>query len=293
MKEKLTCVVYCWENKLTNKKYIGSTVDLKHRFYSHLNYTTNKELNKDLNNLGISSFRFIILEFIDFEYNENKYLVKERLRDREQYYIDTMLKDENGKIIKEISYNISESSTKGIYERSESTKNKMSVSAKNKVLTEEHKKNISKNHASKKEDYVSYAKGKPMHKNAKIKLTEHCNSVKIKVYQFDLLGNYIAEYDSIREAAILNDFDNGNISKAVSGKSSSYMGYIWNNSLDVSNKIKKRKVIEMFDLKLNKIGEFNTAFEVETKMNIHHTNVSKAIKMGRATVGYYFQIKSN
>lgn len=293
MNQNLTCVVYCWENKINKKKYIGSTVNLKHRFYSHIYNITNKELNSDINTLGISSFMFTILEFIDIDYSKNKSFVRNLLREKEQYYIDSLLKDHNGNFIKSISYNISELSSGSRFEISKETLKKMSDSAKIKVFTEEHKKNISKNHISKKEGFVSHAKGKPMSTNAKIKLAEYYNLSKIKVYQYNLYGDFICKYDSIKEAAIKNNFDAGNISKCVNKKIKTYKDYIFSSNEDISDRLKSINLIEMFDLDLNKKGDFPNAYEIEKRFNIHHTNVSYSIKTGKPTVGFYFQLKKN
>ncbi len=50
-----------------------------------------------------------------------------------------------------------------------------------------------------------------------------------KVFQYDLNHNLIAEYESTKDAAIKNDFDQATISACARGKKSchTYKGYIW------------------------------------------------------------------
>ena len=47
-----------------------------------------------------------------------------------------------------------------------------------------------------------------------------------KVYQYDMQGNLIKEWDSTREAG-RNGFDNANISKCCLGKHKTHKGFIW------------------------------------------------------------------
>lgn len=77
--------VYCWTNKITGKKYVGSSVDLKRRFYNYysigylLRETTNNNsyIYRALLKYGYTNFSIEILEYCDPEncvQRENYYL---------------------------------------------------------------------------------------------------------------------------------------------------------------------------------------------------------------------------
>lgn len=89
--------VYALCNNRNAKIYIGSTVDLyerliQHQFYLNKNNHYNKRLQKDWNK---HSFSFLILEECEITI----------IRDREQYYINTLLDSKNKKNFFKLGYN--------------------------------------------------------------------------------------------------------------------------------------------------------------------------------------------
>lgn len=65
-----------------------------------------------------------------------------------------------------------------------------------------------------------------------------------KVYQFDLEGKLIKQYDSISEAVKATQINSANISHCCSGDIITAGGYVWlynNNQSDVNERIKKKK----------------------------------------------------
>ena len=75
--------IYHIKNKTNNKKYIGSAIDLKSRFRTHVynlknNLHHSKHLQNAWNKYGSENFEFVILECVE----------KEKLIEREQYYLD-------------------------------------------------------------------------------------------------------------------------------------------------------------------------------------------------------------
>lgn len=59
--------VYSIKNKITNKQYIGSTIDVQKRFSKHFSELflyrhRNKKLQEDFNNYGYNSFECLLLE---------------------------------------------------------------------------------------------------------------------------------------------------------------------------------------------------------------------------------------
>lgn len=92
MKEKL-CGVYCIENTVSNKKYIGISRDIKRRWIEHESQLrahthVNQYLQSSWDKHGESHFKFYVLELC----NENL------LSEKERYYIDIYktLSHENG-----------------------------------------------------------------------------------------------------------------------------------------------------------------------------------------------------
>jgi group I intron endonuclease len=152
-------IIYKIKNSLNNDFYIGSTGNLKKRYYTHLNdIRSNKntciKLIRSVNKYGEQNFIFEIIE----KCNINELLT------REQYYLDIL----NPK------YNISKiaGSNLGI-KRTKETKLKKSISQKENWKKEEyrekHLKELSKN----------WKKGS-LHKMAKL-TEEDVKKVKIKL----------------------------------------------------------------------------------------------------------------
>lgn len=82
--------VYCIFNTITGKKYIGSSVNIYNRMHEHFHLLNkgeahNPNLQKEWNENGKDAFKFQVLE----------YCQKDKLLDREQYYIDFMLPEYN------------------------------------------------------------------------------------------------------------------------------------------------------------------------------------------------------
>lgn len=161
-------VIYKIENSLNKDFYVGSTINLAKRYYTHLNHIrSNKEFCKKLvravNKYGEENFIFNIIE----ECNTENILI------REQYYLDKL----NPK------YNIAKiaGSNLGI-KRSEEIKLKKSISQKENWLKEDYRKKhleqLSKNW--KKGSNHKMAKiTDEIAKEIKIKLIEGLNAKKI------------------------------------------------------------------------------------------------------------------
>lgn len=121
--------VYLWLHKTNGKYYIGSSVELRTRFYdyfssSYFYKSGNTIIANAISKYGLEAFKFIVLEFTE----------KEDALVREQYYISSL----------EPEYNILEiaGSTLG-FEHSPETIVKLSKAATGRVLGEEIRERIS------------------------------------------------------------------------------------------------------------------------------------------------------
>lgn len=79
------CGIYCIENKINHKKYIGKSVDIKKRWNDHIRELNrdnhcNKYLQSSWNKYGQENFSFYVVEEI----------VKDTLSEREIYWIEAL-----------------------------------------------------------------------------------------------------------------------------------------------------------------------------------------------------------
>ena len=130
MREK-KCGIYCIENIINEKKLIGQSKDMEHRWWSHKSLLIkNKHPNSYLQNAwkkyGEKNFRFkIILEC------QLEKLDEEEIRLIREYKT----------IERNFGYNLQTGGHRPLF--SESTLKKMSQSGKVKIFTDEHRKNLS------------------------------------------------------------------------------------------------------------------------------------------------------
>lgn len=195
--------VYAIVNSLDNKKYIGSTGDLRKRFRQHYSALVRKNhpnihLQRAVNKYGIDKFYFIVLERC-----EN---IQDTLLLIEQKYIDELG-----------DYNICTvaGKTTGIKGKghllSEKQRNNIIAANKRRVYTDEMRKEISE----------------------RVKKYKFLNDIKKPIQQFDLNGNFIREFESTMDAHRYlkqkYDINNGRvgIKRCAQGKQHKAYNYIW------------------------------------------------------------------
>lgn len=126
--------IYMYTNKLTNKSYIGQTIDIKTRRTAHQNSKRNDEFHKAVQEYGIDNFEFQILEQVS---GDTKIDIKNILNELEVKLISEYnTKYPNG-------YNLSKGG-EGCKGRmlTEEHKKKISLANKGRKLSEEHKQKL-------------------------------------------------------------------------------------------------------------------------------------------------------
>lgn len=213
--------IYCIENIVKHKRYIGQSVDINRRKYEHIHsLSNNKHLNAYLqrswNEYGEENFKFSILELCN----------KSQLKSREVYWIEfydsfnngynmTLGGDDNPMNYQECRTKLSES-LKGnkIWlgkKHKEETKIKISLGNKGKFVSAETRKKL------------SIAKSKPNGRVGKLSVL----SKPIKQINKNT-KEVIKIFESISQAEIsINGKRTGAINNCLKGNSKSAFGYIW------------------------------------------------------------------
>jgi hypothetical protein len=115
------------------------------------------------------------------------------------------------------------------------------------------------------------------------------------VYQFDKNGNFLNKYNSITEAAELNNLYIPNISSCCLGKSRTHGGYFWSFKMDndfIENK-KSNKVIQ-FDLNGNIVNKFRDSKVASKILNLERSKINNCCSGNLYKVDkFYFRYENN
>lgn len=188
--------IYMIRNILNGKSYIGSSNSIKKRLTTHASHLkcnrhANRHLQSSYNKYGEKSFVFCVLEQCE--------PILETILMLEQKYLD--LKPEYN--------NVWIAGSNIGHTHSQCTRDKMSKSRIGKPKPLLYKKDYKcPDYSIKKINYRNPRSFKP-------------------VIQYDLKGNFIAEYDSIMEAARSICRDRSGIKDVCNGRQVSAYGYLW------------------------------------------------------------------
>lgn len=249
----LICGIYKITNLINGKIYIGRSVNMKARKATHFsNSQHNKHLKRAMCRYGFSQFVFEVIEFCN----------KSNIVEREQFYLDTLLfaqeyirSSGKDKRFKKFGYNqnpIAESSR--CRPMSKSHKDKIVKKTKERLSTIEGRERA----LIRIENMAKLKRGQRMSDDFKEKLSiamsgknnpryginginhpwygkHHSIETKQKIkeskekiiFQMDLNGHFIKEYDSLTQASRQLGVRPGNISLACTNPNRSAYGYKW------------------------------------------------------------------
>jgi group I intron endonuclease len=209
--------IYCIENLINHKKYIGQSVDIYNRWSHHKNELNNNThfndyLQKAWNKYGNENFSFYVLEFCDADQLDNL----------EVHYIDlykTLNRDKG--------YNLTSGGTNNkIY--SDETRIKISNSLKGHIVSLESRIKISRNHADMSGSnngmygrcHSDEAKQKVSQAN-KGKVSSRRNRCNVYCVDLDKM------FDDATTAGKILDLDGSAILKCCKGERKTCGGYHW------------------------------------------------------------------
>ena len=214
-------IVYLVENIINQKKYVGlTTQSLGYRWQQHIYEAFRKNNNRyfyrAIRKYGKDSFRCSVLE----ECKDTQ-----ELNDKEIYWINKLdsLKD---------GYNLTKGGEGGYKELARKRK---SLACQGKKFSDEHRKNLSISHMGIMKGENNGMFGRKGVKNSlfgKKRSKEVCEKIskskeRTPVKQYDLDGNYIKTYSSIKQATLDVVGHNANIIKCCKGQRNKAYGYRW------------------------------------------------------------------
>jgi hypothetical protein len=253
--------IYLWTNLITNKRYVGSSVDLYNRLRTYFSYLTMKNIVKKESSyiyrailkLGHSNFSLDIIEYCE----------PHLLIEKEQYYINILNPE----------YNILKvAGSRSGHKLSEKSRETISLALRNRKINS----NISNIN----------------HNDTKFKISHHPKSIKIKIY--DLSNNFIKEFNSIANAARYFNIVPSTIRKILKRENSFY-GYIFKSEFKY-DKIKVHNLtnkIGMYNKNYELIEILDNPHKISIVHNIPTTTVYRYIKTGKIYKNKFYFKKIN
>jgi len=285
--------VYIIKNKVNGKFYIGSSIEINDRFYDHkrtLKYGNHHsiKLQRAYSKYGKENFSFEILEEMNFEKPYDKFAVSKVLECREQYFLNTLLfaNEKNNKFDK-LGYNVCRIAGRTLgLKRSDEAKEKSSITMKKMWMDDSYKNKMSKalmgaNNGNTREGLARF--------NVLVK--------SLPVVQYDKKGNFIQEFNSVREAGRYQNCSPSNISRACKMQIKTSQGYIWRFKTDATNSniiINKKSILHsssrsilQFDKNKKFIREWDVINDAGKTLHIHVGDIVNVCSGNRKSAGGY------
>ena len=276
--------IYCIENIINNKKYIGQSSDINRRWYEHkrilqLNEHYNDYLQKSWNKYGEKNFVFYIIDKVDDTTS---------LNELEMYYID-YFKTTNPLY----GYNLTAGGEGGVgYHHTEEYKKWLSEYQKGRKLSFETKQRL-------REVWRKKINNGYMPKTDHLKKYNDEQKESIDCYNNN--GDFVCSYNSIHEAANYLHLEATNICKVLKRKHSNIKGYVFYysndippDSMEIFLRCSKQPVI-LYDNNYNVISIFHNVLECSQFINTDNSYLSRQCRnngliKGRYYCKYYYDV---
>ena len=292
------CGIYKYENPINHMVYIGQAIDLQERHKKHYQNISDKKHQEDIykafREFGFNNFIYEILEqFENFD--------QDKLNELECYYIEKF------NSLAPNGYNMVPGGTNGaglakgkpveyydIYGNYIETFNSAHQAARKTGID---CTSICECCRQEKRHTKGY-QWKYVDSNKIIKDISKDGIVimKRKVFQYDLKGNLIKVYDSLKEAAKTTGIAKATICKVCCLKGNTAGGYVWryeNDDFNAHKTLPKERVIEQYDKNMNLLNTFNSLTEAAQKTNSNLGNIQAVCAGKRKTTnGYIWKYKN-
>lgn len=286
--------VYMIQNTLNSKIYIGSSCNVITRMRNHMDRPANENLKSDLLIHGIEKFSFSVLEFIPLKVDEAIKDFYNRLREREQYFIDTILLAKSNKnFFAKNAYNEHYLSTSPMgISRSESSRIKMSEWQKGRILPRssvekatQHRKVSYENKILEKygslSNYQQILRDKKNEGRRK-NISEYKIKTGLPICCYNEDGVFIRKFNSQSEAHL--EFPTialGGISRAIKNMCLCYKMY-WTiyDDTSINGIVIKKKIYSLKDHLGIEISEFKSVLSMAKYIGCHHGTILSYLKIG-------------
>ena len=218
--------IYIIKNNIDDRVYIGSSINLKKRFYAHINSLRNKnhhntKLQNFVNKYGLNVLLFEIICNCS----------KHELIKLEQFYIDKFNAYIKGFNCSPTAGNILN------FKMSNESKMKISKALKKHKRTEEHCKSLSNAQKNKPKLFLRGLKRTPEQiKNISQGQLNSKKAIEAKkknrkpIIQFTKNGSFVKNWESIKQISEELKIDASNIVKVLKNKKLSAYGFVWKYS---------------------------------------------------------------
>lgn len=210
-------IIYRWTCKLDGKNYIGQTMKPRKRYLQHYNAEKRdvQLIDRAIYKKGVENFEYAVILTIHAE-------TREELRKLLDFWEIVFIKVYQSHMSTGKGYNMTWGGmSRGSYNHTEETRQKISKMKLGKKLSETAKRNIAAGHKGLKKSELHKAHIQAAHK-ADMKRIRQCT----------VNGVLVAEYDSIKAAERATGINRGGISACINGRQQRTTGrdgvsYVW------------------------------------------------------------------